>query len=93
MWSLTDTGSGYHLRALNMTTILSPTFPSGIIHNHLIAPTGLILNHLPSTQILKSFYMNQKGIKALNLMSGTIHLTSTVDLSTKHSSANGFPPR
>jgi hypothetical protein len=31
--------------------------------------------------------MNQKGIKDLNLMSGTYHSISTVVLSTKNSSA------
>jgi hypothetical protein len=36
--SLTDTGGGYHLRAPNMKTYLSPTVPSGIVHNPLVCP-------------------------------------------------------
>jgi hypothetical protein len=38
---------------LNMTTELSPPFPSGIPHFPLVAPPDLILNHLSTIQILK----------------------------------------
>jgi hypothetical protein len=31
---------------------LSPTFPSGILHFPLVAPSGLILKQLPTIQIL-----------------------------------------
>jgi hypothetical protein len=64
--ALTDIGRGYHIRASNTTTNLSSTFPSGILHSPLVAPLGLILNHLSSIQILKSFHANQKGDKSTN---------------------------
>jgi hypothetical protein len=48
--SLTDTGGGYHLGALNFRSYHSPSFPSSILHFSLIAMSSLQLcqsfNHL-----------------------------------------------
>jgi hypothetical protein len=43
MWALTDTGGGYHLKALNIRSDHSPSFPSSILHFPLIAPLGIQL--------------------------------------------------
>jgi hypothetical protein len=43
MWALTDTGGGYHLGAPNIISDHSSSFPSSILHFHLIAPSGLQL--------------------------------------------------
>jgi hypothetical protein len=41
--TLTDTGGGYHLEALNIRSDHSPSFPFSILHFPLIAPPGLQL--------------------------------------------------
>jgi hypothetical protein len=41
--ALTDTGGGYHLKAPNIISDHSPSFPSSILHFPLIAPPGLQL--------------------------------------------------
>jgi hypothetical protein len=41
--TLIDTGGGYHLKALNIRSDHSPSFPSSILHFPLIAPPGLQL--------------------------------------------------
>jgi hypothetical protein len=43
--SLNNTGGGYHLKATNLKTYLSPTFPSVFSTSPLFALLGLILNH------------------------------------------------
>jgi hypothetical protein len=43
MRALTDIGGGYHLRALNIRSNHSPSFPSSILPFPLIAPSGLQL--------------------------------------------------
>jgi hypothetical protein len=50
--ALIDTGGATTFEALNMTTDLFSTFPSGILHFPLVAPPDLILNHLSTIQIL-----------------------------------------
>jgi hypothetical protein len=52
MWALIDTDGGYHIQSSELTTYLSPTFPSGILHFSLVTPPGLILNQLSTIQIL-----------------------------------------
>jgi hypothetical protein len=48
--AFTDTGGGYHFRALNIRSDHSPSLPSSILHFPLFAPPGLQLcqpfNHL-----------------------------------------------
>jgi hypothetical protein len=56
MWSLINTGGGTTFGALNMTTDLSPTFPSGILHFPLIAPT---LSHISAKA--QSLHLNHIG--------------------------------
>jgi hypothetical protein len=41
--TLIDTGGGYHLKALNIRSNHSPSFPSSILHFLLMAPPGLQL--------------------------------------------------
>jgi hypothetical protein len=41
--SLTDTGGGYHLRALNFISDHSSSFPSSILYTPIIAPSSLQL--------------------------------------------------
>jgi hypothetical protein len=41
-WVLIDIGGGYHLQSSKLTTDLSPTFPSDILHFPLVSPLGLI---------------------------------------------------
>jgi hypothetical protein len=43
--SLTNTGGGYHLGALNFRSYHSSSFSSSILHFSLIAPPGLQLCH------------------------------------------------
>jgi hypothetical protein len=43
--ALIDIGGGYHLRAPNIRSDHSPSFPSSILHFPLIAPPGLQLCH------------------------------------------------
>jgi hypothetical protein len=43
MWALIDTGGGYHLKALNIRSDHSSSFPSSILHFPLIAPPGFQL--------------------------------------------------
>jgi hypothetical protein len=88
--SLTDTGGGYHLGAPNFRSNNSSSFPFSILRFPLITLPDLILNH--STNYLSSQHSNlEPGYKkALNLMSGICHSTSTGVLSTKHSTTNRF---
>jgi hypothetical protein len=46
MWALNDTGRGYHLRAPNIISDHSSSFPSSILHFPLIALPGLQLCQL-----------------------------------------------
>jgi hypothetical protein len=78
---------GYHIQSSKQENRPLSSFPSAILHFPIVVPSGLILKNLSTIQILKSNPMNQKGIKDLNLMSGTYHSISTVVLSTKNSSA------
>jgi hypothetical protein len=43
--TLIDTGGGYHLKAPNVRSDHSPSFPSSILYFPLIAPLGLQLCH------------------------------------------------
>jgi hypothetical protein len=74
-----------------MTIDLSQTFPYGILQFPLVAPLGLILNHLSTIHILKH-YNHELVYKSPNLVSGTCHSTSTGVLSIKHSTTNEFRP-
>jgi hypothetical protein len=88
--ALIETGGGYHLGAPNIRSDHSPSFRSSILHFPLIAPPGLILNH---SIIYSSFQhsFHERGYqKAINLISGACHSTSTRVLSTKHSITNEF---
>jgi hypothetical protein len=88
--ALIDIGGGYHLEALNIRSHHSPSFPSSILHFHLIAPSGLILNHSIIYSSSQHSFHEPGYQKALNLMSGVCHSTSTGVLSTKHSITNEF---
>jgi hypothetical protein len=89
-WALTDTGGGYHLGALNIRSDHSPSFPSSILHFPPIAPPGLIWNYSIMYSSSQHSFHELGYQKALNLMSGVWHSTSTRILSTKHSITNGF---
>jgi hypothetical protein len=91
--ALTDTGGGYHLGAPNIRSDHSPSFSSSILHFPLIAPLGLILNHSIIYLSSQHSFHEQGYQKALNLVSGTCHSTSTEVLSTKHNTINRIPPR
>jgi hypothetical protein len=43
--ALIDTGGGYHLKALNIRSDHSPSYPSSILHFPIIAPPNLQLCH------------------------------------------------
>jgi hypothetical protein len=43
--ALIDTGGGYHLKALNIRSDHSPSYPSSILHFPIIAPPSLQLCH------------------------------------------------
>jgi hypothetical protein len=89
MRALLDTGGGYHLGAPNFISDHSSSFPSSILHFLLIASLGLELCH--SINYSSSQHSTlEPGIKALNLMSGVCHSTSTEVLSIKHSTTNRF---
>jgi hypothetical protein len=84
--SLTDAGGGYHIENLRIATTLSPSFPSEGSTDPLMAPSGLRLSttHLP---------IYWRGKQALNLASGSLHLTSTVTYHLSIAWANDVPPR
>jgi hypothetical protein len=88
--ALIDTGGGYNLGAPNIRSDHSPSFPSSILHFPLIASPGLILNHSIIYSSSQHSFHEPGYQKALNLVSGTCHSTSTKVLSTKHSTTNGF---
>jgi hypothetical protein len=69
--SLTDTGGGYYIENLKIAIPLSPSFPSEGSTDPLMAPPDLKLSipHLP---------IELEGKQALNLVSGSLHSTSTV---------------
>jgi hypothetical protein len=87
---LINTGGGYHLAALNIRSYHSPSFPSSILYFLLIALPGLILNHYIIYSSFQHSFHEPGYQKALNLMRGVCHLTSTRVLSTKHSITNEF---
>jgi hypothetical protein len=89
-WALIDTGRGYHLRAPNIRSDHSSSFPSSILHFPLIAPLGLILNHSIIYSSFQHSFHEPGYQKALNLTSGVCHSTFTGVLSTKHNITNKF---
>jgi hypothetical protein len=90
--ALTDTGRSFHLWAPNIRSDHSPFFPSSILHFPLIALRGLILNHSIIYSSSQHSFHELGYQKALNLVSGTCHMTSTEVLSTRHNTTNGIPP-
>jgi hypothetical protein len=66
--NLTDVGLNRHRRGLPPSELqiydpdLSPTFPSGILHFAIVARPSLILNKLPTIQIL-SYSIHEPGYK------------------------------
>jgi hypothetical protein len=88
--ALSDTGGGYHLEAPNIKSDHSPSFPSNILNFPLNAPPSLILNHSIIYSSSQHSFHERGYQKALNLVSGTCHSTTTEVLSTKHSSTNRF---
>jgi hypothetical protein len=86
-----DTDRGHHLRSsehenkplTDLSIRYSPLSPSCLAQSY-IKPTTIY----PNSQLNPCEPIGDK--KALTLISGTYHLTSTIVLSTKHSTTNGF---
>jgi hypothetical protein len=89
--SIIDTGRGYHLQSSEhenkpLTDLLircSPLSPSCPARSH-IKPSTIY------SKISTHSMRTNRGSKVPTLTSGTCHSTSTVVLSTKHSTTNGF---
>jgi hypothetical protein len=90
--ALTNTGRGYHLKALYIRSDHSPSFPSSILYFPIIIPPGFILNHSIIYSSSQHSFHEPVYQRALNLTSETCHSTSTEVLSSKHSTTNGIPP-
>jgi hypothetical protein len=73
-----------------LVSLIVPSFRSSILHFPLIAPHSLILNHSIIYSSFQHSFHEPGYQKALNLVSGVCHSTSSGVLSTKHSITNGF---
>jgi hypothetical protein len=84
--SLTDTGRGYNLAGAGLPTPLLdlPNWRSYTFHLMALPGLRLSINSLPS---------ELKGDRALNLMSGSLHSTSTITYHLSIAWANDVPPR
>jgi hypothetical protein len=85
--SLTDTGGGYHIENLRIGTTLSPPFPFEGSTDH---PNGPARSQIIQTIF---YHFNWRGKQALNLISGSLHSTSTVTYHLRIAWANDVPPR
>jgi hypothetical protein len=68
---LTDTGEGYHIENLGIATTLSPPFPS---EGSTDPPNGPARSQI----IHNNYQLNWRGKQAINLVSGSLHSTSTI---------------
>jgi hypothetical protein len=84
--SLIDTGRGYHIEKLEIATTLSPPFPSKGSTNPPNGPARSQIIH-------NNYQLNWRGKQAPNLMSGSLHSTSTVIYHLRIAWANDVPPR
>jgi hypothetical protein len=84
--SLTDTGGSYHIENLRIATVLSPPFPS---EGSTYPPNGPTRSQI----IHNNYQLNWRGKQALNLMSGSLHSTSTITYHLRIAWANDVPPR
>jgi hypothetical protein len=84
--SLTNTGGGYHIENLEMTTTLSPPFPSEGSTDPSNGPARSQIIH-------NNYQLNWRGKQILNLASGSLHLTSTITYHIHIAWANDVPSR
>jgi hypothetical protein len=84
--SLTNTGGGYHIENLRIATALSPSFP---FEGSTDPPNGPARSQI----IHNNYQLNWRGKQTINLMSGSIHLTSIVTYHLRIAWANNVPPR
>jgi hypothetical protein len=84
--SLTDTGECYHIENLRIATTLSPPFPS---EGSTDPPNGPAWSQI----IHNNYQLNWRGKQALNLVSGSLHSTSTITYSLCIAWSNDVPPR
>jgi hypothetical protein len=84
--SLTNTGGGYHIENLEMTTTLSPPFPSEGSTDPSNGPARSQIIH-------NNYQLNWRGKQILNLASGSLHLTSTITYHIRIAWANDVPSR
>jgi hypothetical protein len=81
---LTDTGRGYHVENHEIATALSPPFPS---EGSTDPPNGPARSQI----IHNNYQLNWRGEQALNLVSGSLHSTSTVTYHLRIAWANDVP--
>jgi hypothetical protein len=84
--SLTDTGGGYHVENLRIATSLSPSFPS---EGSTDPPNGPARSQI----IHNNCQLNWRGKQTLNLVSGSLHSTSTITYHLRIAWANDVPLR
>jgi hypothetical protein len=83
---LTDTCGGYHIENLRIAKALSTPFPS---EGSTDPPNGPARSQI----IHNNYQLNWRGNHALNHMSRSLHLTSTVTYHLRIAWANNVPPR